>query len=633
MFDFVRNNKKFIQLVMAVLMLPFALWGVESYVRPGATEGVATVGGIAITTAEFQQSLREQQERYRTQMGEKADQAMLESAQFRQQVLQDLVNQRLLGLYASQAKLRVSDEALAGFIRSVPSLQENGKFSRERYQGLVAAQGMSIEMFEARVRQDIVMQQAMLAASNGAVTGKMPADRWLAAQIEERLVSEAILRPEQYVGDGKPDAATVKRYYEEHRSKFEKPEQVRVAYVVLSQEKISGEVKVDEAALRGFYQSREGQYKQPEQRRASHILIRVDAKASEAEVKAANEKAEQVLVQLKSGAADFAKLAKQYSQDPGSAERGGDLGYFGRGMMVKPFEESVFGLTENQLSDVVRSDFGFHLIKLTGIRTERVRPFDEVRSEITRELKRQLAAKQYAEAAEGFGNIVYEQADDLKPVAEKYGLAIQETSWIAASGNLQAPFDHAKLIKAVFSEDAIRNKRNTEAIDVGGNTLVAARVIEHRPAAAEPLESVASTVEQLLMREVAMAKVLAVGKEMLGKLQKGESVDVKWAAPRPLSRMQAGQLSPQARREVFGAVAKTLPAYVGAQNGGSYVLYRIEKITPYVPAKAGNAAPLDQFLRQQYNQMVAQEELSGWLAALRQRFPVSINNQGLERSK
>jgi peptidyl-prolyl cis-trans isomerase D len=631
MFDLVRNNKKFIQVILALIVLPFALWGVDSYVRTGGADGVASVGGSTIALNEFQQALREQQERLRAQgNGKQPDPELIESVQFRQQVLDELITQRLLSLHAAQAKLRVSDETLAGFITSQPSLQEGGKFSRERYQALVAAQGMTVELFESRVRQDLVLQQALMAAGNAAVAGRLPTDRWLGAQLEERIVSEHVLRAEQFSAEIKVDVAAVKRYYEEHRAKFEEPEQVRAAFVVLSQEKITEKIKVDDAAIKAHYQAREAQYKQPEQRRASHILIRVDEKASDADVAAAKTKADQLLAQLKKIPADFAKLAKQHSQDPGSADKGGDLGYFGRGMMVKPFEDAAFALADNQLSGLVRSDFGFHLIRVTGIRPERVRPLDDVRDEIIVELRQLGAVKQYAEAAEGFGNTVYEQSDSLKPVAEKFGLTVQETSWMSATGKVMPPFSEPKLMKAIFSEDAIRNKRNTDAIDVGGNTLISARVIEHRPAILPSLETVAPVIEKALVREAAVAKAKAMGEEKLGLLKKGEPPGLSWTSSRTVKRMQTSQYSVQVRRAIFGASTQTLPAYAGAEVPGGYALYRIEKANPYA-AKGGDAAPVEQFLRQQYGQIIAQEEMAGWLAVLRERFPVTVNKALLER--
>ena len=630
MFDLVRNNKKFIQLVLALIMLPFALWGVDSYVRTGSSDGVATVGGTPIAVGEFQQALREQQDRLRPQLGN-VSQDVLDSPEVRRGVLEELISQRLLALYASQSKLMVSDEALVRFITAVPSLQEDGKFSRERYQALVSARGMSVEMFESQVKRDLVMQQAMIPVGNAAVSGRIPSDSWLAAQLEEREVSETLLRAEQFAADSKPDATAIKRFYDENRKRFEKPEQVRVEYLVLSQNKLIENAKPGDEEVKAWYKSNETRYKQGEQRQASHILIRADKSAPEADVKAGQAKAEQILAQLKANPADFAKLAKQHSQDPGSAEKGGDLGYFGRGMMVKPFEETVFSLKENQLSDVVRSDFGFHLIKLTGVRAEQVRPLAAVRDEIVAEMKRQAGTKLYAEVAEGFANIVYEQSDSLKPAAEKYGLTIQASEWIAKGGQSVAPFTSPKLLQTIFSDDAIKSKRNTEAVDVGGNTLVSARVAEYRPAALEPLESVSNAIEKVLTRESTITQAGTVGQVHLDKLKKGEKVNLTWSAVRPLSRMHAPNLSAEARNAIFSVSTKKLPAYVGANAPGGFALYRIDSVKPFDSAAGGDVASRSQALRQHYGQVIAQEDLMGWLAALRQRYPVTINTAALER--
>lgn len=632
MFDLVRNNKKFIQLVLALIILPFALWGVDSYVRNSGSDDVATVGGVSIGTAEFQRALAEQQDRVRTQLGGKASQELLDSPEFRQGVLQELVNQRLLMLHANQSNLRVSDEALVGFITSVPSLQENGKFSRERYQALVAAQGMSVDVFEARVRQDLLMQQPLMAVGNASVAGRMPAGRWLAAELEEREVAEVVLRADQFMSGAKPDAEAIKRYYEANRARFERPEQVRVEYLTLSQDRLVGKENIGEEQIRAWYQSNEARYKSDEQRQASHILIRLEQGASDEAVKAAQAKAEQILAQLQSNAADFPKLAKQHSQDPGSAEKGGDLGFFSRGMMVKPFEDAVFSLQENQFSGIVRSDFGLHIIKLTGIRQQRVKPLESVRAEISAELRRQAGTKLYAEAAEGFTNIVYEQPDSLKPAAEKFGLAVEQSDWMAKGAPSKPPFDNPKLMQAILSDDAIKNKRNTEAIDVGGNTLVSARILEHRPAMVEPLDKVAAVIEKALMLESAATMAATEGQRRLDRLLKGEKVEQQWGALRTVSRMQAMNLPLEARKAIFAPSAKSLPAFAGAKVPGGYVLYRVDKVRPYdSAATTGDAAIRGAALRQQYAQVVAQEELLAWLTALKQRHPVEINTATLQR--
>jgi len=628
MFDTVRNNKKVIQIVLALIVLPFAFWGVESYVsNPGGAD-VATVGGAGISQQEFQQSLREQQERLRPMLGN-ADPAMLDNPELRRAVLDNLVNQRLLAVNARKAKLTVSDAQLAEFIAGVPQLQEGGKFSKERYEAVVAAQGMSKEMFEARLRQDLAMQQAMAAVTDAALPGRGAAERWIATQLEEREIAEAMLRPEQYAAQVKLGADAVKTHYEANKKQFETPEQVKVEFVVLNQDKLAEQVTVADEDVKKAFQAQADRYKQPAMRRASHILITAAKTAPETEAKAAQAKAEALLAQLKKAPGDFEKLARANSQDPGSATKGGDLDWFGRGMMVKPFEDAAFALKENQISDIVRSDFGFHIIKLTGVRAERAGAYDEVKGEIAAELKRQAAAKKYAESAEGFINMVYEQADSLQPVIEKYKLVPRQSDWIVRNGAAVPPFTNAKLMAALFSDDALKNKRNTEAVEVAANTLVSARVIEHKPAALQSLESVQPTIEKILVRQEAAKLAAKDGADKLARLQKGERVDLSWGAARSVTRAHAPQLAPDAVGAIFKADVARTPSYAGTQvPGGAYALYRIGAVKKF--AATGEEPPAARALRQKYAQTVAEQELMAWIDALKARHEVTINKAVLE---
>ncbi len=629
MFDKVRNSKRFIQIVLAIIIVPFALFGLDAYINPTARDGVATVGDLSISAGEFQQTLREQQDRLRPQLGN-ADPALLDSPEIRRGVLDELINRRLLLLHAADSKVSVGNAALAEAIMSVPALQENGQFSRERYEALVASQGMRVDAFEAQVRQDMIVQQMMLPVGNGALAGRVPADRWIVSQLEEREIAESLLRADLFLADSKPDAAAIERYYQENRARFENPEQVRVEYLVMSQDALFERIRVKDEEVEAWYRANEARFRRPEERQASHILIRADKGAPEAEIKAAQEKAADLLRQARAAPGDFARLAREHSQDPGSAARGGDLGYFSRGMMVKPFEDAAYALKEGEISDVVRSDFGFHVIRLTGVRAEQARPLAAVRDEIVADLRRQAAARQYAELAESFSNTVYEQSDSLQPAVEKYGLKIEKTDWLVRGEPAVAPFSNARLLQAVFSEDAIKNKRNTEAIDIGGNTLVAARVAEHRPARLEPVEAVSGTIAQLLSQEAALAKAVAAGEERLARLRAGEKTDVRWGAARSVARMHAPNMTFDGLRAVFSAPAGKLPAYVGAKIPGGYALYRIDKVKPYDPADALSAQRA-QALRQHYAELVAQEELIGWLSALRQHYGVKVDNAALER--
>ncbi len=628
MFDIVRNNPKVAQIILALITVPFALWGMESYLRDsGGSSDAAKVGGSKISTGEFQQALREQQDRLRPALGGR-DPAMLDSPELRRAVLDNLVQRRLLSLHASKSNMSVSNEQLARFIAAVPQLQENGQFSPQRYEALIASQNMSKAMFEYNVRQDMTVQQGIAAVANASLVGKSASDQWVGMQLEEREISEAALRPELFSAQVKVTPEAIKAFYEANLKKFELPEQLRIEYLVLSRDKLGEQITVTDDDIKAWYQSHADRYKQPEERRASHVLIAANKDAPAEQIKAAEAKAADVAGQARKAPGDFAKLAKQYSQDPGSAEKGGDLDWFARGAMVKPFEEAVFSLKEGQVSDVVRSDFGFHVIKLTGVRPERGRALDEVKGEIAAELKAQAAAKKYLESAEGFSNTVYEQADSLKPAAEKFKLTIQQSDWLVKGAAAQGPLANPKLIAAVFSEDAIKNKRNTEAVEVAPNVLVAAHVLEHKPAAQQSLETVTPTIEKFLAHQEAIKLVAKEGEQRLAQLNKGEKTDVIWSAARTVTRAGAPNMTPDAVRAVFKADAAKLPAFVGVATPIGYSLFRVAKVKPFVAGT--DEKPQAQALRAQYARLVAEEELLAWVAALKDKYPVEINKAAIE---
>jgi peptidyl-prolyl cis-trans isomerase D len=629
MLDYVRNNKKITQGFLVLITLPFAFWGVDSYVRNGSVDAsVAKVGGRNVTQQELQAAVREQQDRMRAQLGGKIDPAMFDTPQMRRAVLDSLVTQRLLAEQARTSKLTVGDEQLVQFIVGVPSLQENGKFSKERYEALVASQNMSKEMFEARLRQDMAMQQLMLPVTEAGITGQAAAARWLGTQLEQREIGELLLLPEAYTGQVKLAADAVQKHYEANRKQFELPEQVRAEFLTLSRDALAAQAVVSDEEIKAYYQSHIDRYKVGEARRASHILISAAKDAPEAEAKAAKAKADELLAQLKKTPGDFAKLAKQHSQDPGSAAKGGDLDWFGRGAMVKAFEDAAFGMNQGQTSEVVRSDFGFHIIRLTGVTPERAKPLEDAKLEIQAELKRDIAMKKYAEAAEGFGNTVYEQADSLKPAAEKWKLDIRQTPWMAKGGKLAAPFDNAKLVAALFSDDGLKNKRNTEAVEIAPGTLVSARVLEHKPAALQPLEAVKSDIEKRLTREEAASLAIKDGEQKLARLEKGEAADLKWSPARSVSRTAAPGLPADSVRAVFKADAAKLPAHTGvAFPGKGYALYRISAVKA---GEAGKDDPRTRALAQQYARFVAEEEFAAWMSTLKEKHPVEINQAALE---
>ena len=630
MFDVVRNNRRIVQVFLALITLPFAFWGVESYLRNAASgDDVAVVGGSKIAAREFQQALQAQQDRLRASRPD-ISQATLDSRELRAAVVEGLINQKLLALYVAKSGLGVGDRQLAEIITSIPELQENGSFSKDRYEALVAAQGMTTAGFESRLRQDVISRQLTLAIDQASLAGLSSGEAWAAMQLEEREVTETVFRPENYLAKVKLAADAAKAYYDANAALFQVPEQIRAEYLVLSRQALAAAADVSDDDVKSWYAAHAEQFKQPEQRRASHILIKVAKTAGEADVVAAKAKIEEIRGRLAKDPAAFAALAKQYSQDPVSAAKGGDLEWFGKGAMVKAFEDAVFALKENETSDVVRSDFGFHVIRLTGLRAEKTRPLDEVRADVVAALREQAGQKKFAELSETFSNTVYEQADSLKPAVDKFQLQVRTTDWMSREHPAAGPLASPKVLAALFSDEAVKNARNTEAIEVSPGTLLSARVVEHKAAVQRPFDEVRGDIEKRLMLEEAGKLANRAGEEALAGLRKAEGgAAMEWGSPHMVSRLGAQSIPPKAVKAVFAAATEHLPAYAGtALPEGSYAVYKIQQVRPYI----GGSGSEDKvaYLRQQYADLVANEELAALLTALRKSASVEINQKVLE---
>lgn len=633
MFDAVRNNKRIVQGFLALIALSFAFFGVDSYMRDGgAGADLAKVGDSKITAQQFEQAWRDQQDRMRQSLGPNYKPEAMNTPEARLAVLNSLVDQRMLLIEASKGRLAAGDDLLREIISKIPSLQENGQFSMARYEAALRGQGTTQQQFEAQLRQDLILQQLVGAVGDSGIVSNTSADAILRIQSEERQVAELRIAPEQFANKVKIDAASVQKYYDENKKQFELPEQAKAEYVVLSLDALLAQISVSDAEVKTWYEGHKDRYQQAEERRASHILVMANADASAADKAKAKSKAEEVLEAVQKSPAKFAELARQNSQDPGSAEKGGDLGFFGRGMMVKAFEETVFSQKEGEVSGLVQSEFGYHIIKLTGIKASKQRSLDEVRPEIEGELKRQAASRKFAEAAEAFTNTVYEQSDSLQPVVEKFKLKVQQSSWLPKNPNPQivaalGPLGNEKVLTSLFSDDSLKNKRNTEAVEVAPNTLLAARVLEHKPAALKPFDSVKAEIEARLKAQEASALARQAGEARLAELQKGGEDKVGWALVKNVSRLQGRQVPPAAVQAIFKADVHKLPAYVGAEvGGGNYMLYKIMKVSQAESANENQR----KVLQSEYGTIVAQEDFAAYLTALRARYKVEINKASLE---
>jgi len=622
MFDFVHENKRLVQIILALIILPFALWGVSSYDKSGnSADVVATVNGAKISQNEFENALRQQQDRMRQQLGANFDASMLENPQMKRAVLDNLVSQHLLVERAKSAGLIVPDEQVAQAIAGIEDFQVDGKFDKKHYEAVLANQNLPPLTFEASVHDDLLRQQMQDAYVQNGFAANGVVDKVIRLNEQQRVVSFSPISFQSFMSQAKADDAAVKNYYEQNSNEFRADEQAKVEYVKFSADDLLARVKVSNEDVRKYYDEHLNEYGTPEERRAAHILIAVKGTAPQAEQDAAKTKAEQLLQQVRQDPAKFADMARKYSQDPGSASNGGDLGYFGRGMMAKPFDAAAFSLKVGEISGLVKSDFGFHIIKLLAIKPSRVLTFDEARQGIVNKLRQQKADDMFAELAEKFSNTVYEQSDTLKPAAELVGAKVEQSGWLVKGAPAGSPWT-AKMLQAIFNDEVVKNKRNTAAIEVVPNTLVAARILEYKPAALRPLSEVHEQISQRLLHQQAQELAVKQGKLLLEKLQGGSKLKLSWDAAQSITRAKHGSLDMGLVRQIFQANTVNFPQYIGAESAQSgYTLVRIDAVKE---GEAVNDAKRAAYV-QQLRQLTGEEMFRAYLADASQHAKIKVN--------
>jgi peptidyl-prolyl cis-trans isomerase D len=633
MFDFVATHKKLILIVLLVLIIPpFALFGIDSYFT-GRDVGqvVARVGDYAVTQDEFTRALRDQQEGIRRMTKGKADPAMLDTPELRKATLEDLVQRRLMLDRAVHSGVTIPDARLKSMIGEMPVFRDaSGKFSFQRYQEFLRSEGMTPVMFEQRLRQGLAIQAYSSGYGATSFTPRSVVEQVARLTDQQREVSQFAIEIDRYLGQVKPDPGAAKVYYDSNPEEFRIPEQVRVEYVALSVDMLAKQLQVDPAEVKKYYEATRGQFGAEESRQVSHILITADSAAGAEAKQKAREKAEEIYKQLQKKPAGFAEVAKKLSQDPGSASQGGSLGSISRGTMkdTPEFEAAAFKLKVGEISPPVETRHGYHIIQVTAVQAARTKPFEEVRSQLEEDLKKQMAARRFSELADPFNNIVYEQAESLKPAADLVKAAPQTSGWVTRSHAAEPLLNNPKLLSAVFSSDAIKNRRNTEAVEAAPGTLVAARVVEHKPAAMQPFEEVRAALERKLALREAGRIASTEGRRLLGELKQGKNVAIAWSPPQSVTRADGKDLADPVRRQAFRMDATKLPAYAGVETlQGTYFLVRVSKVLQPEKIPPERVEEFTDELRQ----VLAQETLAAYVTSLKQKTDVRINKEMLEK--
>ena len=626
MFEYVRKHTRIMQLMLFILIFPaFALVGVDSYTRmndKGAP--VAVVDGQTIRQPEWDEAHKQEVERLRQSMPN-LDPKLLDSPEAKFATLERLVRDRVMAAAASKQFITTSDQRLARDLSENPNIaalrKPDGSLDVERYKQLVGAQGLSPEGFENRVRQDLSSRQVLAGVSGTGLNSAAMTDLALATYFERREVQIQRFGAAEFAAKATPSDDQLSQFYATNPQLFQAPESASIEYIVLDLEAAKKGIVLKAEEVKAYYDQNAARLSGQEERRASHILINAPKNAPAAERTAAKAKAESLALEVKKAPESFADAAKKNSQDPGSAANGGDLDFFARGAMVKPFEEAAFAMQKGDISGVVESDFGYHIIRLTDIKAPRQKTFEEMKPEIEADLLKQQAQKKFAELAEGFTNAVYEQADALKPAADRLGLQVKTLANIQRTPGpeVTGPLANKRFSDTLFSASSVEKKRNTEAVETGANTMISGRIVQHTPARTLPLAEVKDRVKE---RVLAVQGAELAKKEGAAKVTAWQANPASATLPEPItvSREQAQRLPAQVIEAALRADAAKLPAIVGVDLGTQgYAVMRVNKVLER-DTKGANVVQD----RQQITTSWANAEALAYYEALKQRYKVEF---------
>ena len=627
MFDYVRKHTKIMMGLLFLLIIPsFVLFGIDGYNRfREKGQPVAFVGSQEITQGDWDAAHKQEVDRLRASMPT-LDPKLLDSPQARYATLENLVRDRVLTEAAATSHLVTSDARLARDLQNNPSIaalrRPDGTLDMERYRQLVGSQGMTPEMFEARMRSELAKRQVEAGVMQTGFAPPTAADMALNAFYERREVQLARFNTADFAAQVKPTDAELETYYQANQTQFKAPEQASIEYVVLDINAVKKTISLNEQDLKSYYEQNAARLSGTEERRASHILISAAKTAPAAEREKAKARAQELLVAVRKTPASFADEARKNSQDTGSAAKGGDLDFFPRGAMVKPFEDAAFSLKKGDISEVVESDFGYHIIQVTDVKTPKQKSFEELRASLEEDLKNQQARTKYAEAAEAFTNGVYEQSDSLKPIADRLKLEIQSASSVmrTPAAGAKGALANAKLLATLFSPDALEKKRNTEAVEIAPSQLAAARIVQYTPARTLPFAEVRQAVREKVVATRAAELAKKEGEQKLAAW-KLNPLTANLSSVQVVSRDQAQNLPPNVVNAVLRADSASLPAFVGVDvEGQGYLVVKISKLVPR-PVPTPDAQKME---REQVAKMWTAAENQAYYKRLKERVKVKI---------
>jgi len=579
----------FAWVIVTIITIPFALWGINSYFEGGGTAVVASAEGVDIDLNTYQRALAERRRMMAQVFQQNLDPAIFESREFKVQVLEGLIQNATQASYAEESGFRIGDDHLGKVIRTLSYFQNDGAFSSQRYQDTVRNAGMSVAGFEQQQRQQMISEQVRSAYAESTILGNDQLNQ-LIGLLEQQRTADYVL-----ISKGRQDIKVsvsdeeIRKTYDNDQQSYFAPEQLRIEYVELSVATIAEDVELTEAEVQSAYDESKGRYTDPETRKVSHILISLKSDADESAISAAEEKAKGLAEQARAGA-DFAELARDNSDDTGSARNGGDLGILSKGVMVQPFEAAAYAMSSvGEITDPVRSRFGFHVIKLTELKAESIKSFEAARAEVEAELRQKLAEELFIERTEVLNNRAYEEPESLEAAADELQLDIKVSDWFSRDTG-EGVATNERLRRVAFGEEVRVDGLNSEAFELDPNTVVAIRRANHKDRERQPFDAVKDEIRVTLEFKKRSDKVAEFGQALVKELEnsgnwdelleKNELTGLAFTGGRDQGA-DANQRTLASR--LFSLPASDLPVYGGVEaSSGEYMVFRLSGVTEVV---------------------------------------------------
>ncbi len=623
-----------IKIVLVVITIGFSFWGIESYLFTRVDSSVANVNGTEISQDQFRQRFDETRQRLMQQSNGQLDASFFERPEMKKQVLDQLVNERVLLEANKELGITVTDDRIKREILAVPAFQKDGKFDPDTYKMLLQAQQMSPRSFEERVREDLAVRELPQQVGSAVLVTDAELDSYLRLKDQRRDFRYVKLdKPAPDTAPVSDDA--IQAYYKEHVAEFTTPERVALDYLELDGSKLEVNATPDDAVLKERYEKEKSRFVSAEQRLASHILVKVGGKGSPDDQKAALAKAEGIAKEAKAGK-DFAALAKQDSDDLGSRNQGGDLGWLEKGQTDEAFENALFAMNKGDISDPVLTSDGYSIIDLRDIRAGKTRSFEDVKPELAKEYAATEKDRAYTDKAGRLTDLTYQDPSSLDSAAKDLGLTVQKTELFARNGGAGIA-ENPKVVKAAFSDTVLVQNNNSDPIEIGPNHIVVVRIAEHKPATPMPLEGVKELVRARVEAERGSKQAREHADKLFADLGNGEPLEKIAEAAKAKVETQQGIAREAVNVDsAIVAAAFSLPRPTAdkpsrqrvALGGDAYALLQLDSVTDGDPSKLD--AKTREAARNTLGQAIATTAAREFIDALRGQAKIRTSTEKLE---